>query len=168
MATEAKAILRYVRVTPRKLRLVVDLIRGKAVGEAFSLLKYTPRSAARVIEKVLKSAVANAEDLEVGDADELMIQRAFIDGGPTLKRFRARSMGRANPIKKRTSHVTIFVAAQPAKRRSVAAAKAAAAAAPKPAAGTAPEKSAAPPKPAPKARTKKAAAKAEPADAERG
>ena len=110
MATDAKAILRFVRVAPRKARLVVDLIRGHQVAEALNILKFTPRSASRVVEKVLKSAVANAENLEIGDPDDLWVTRVCVDGGPVLKRFRARSMGRANPIKKRTSHITVVVA----------------------------------------------------------
>lgn len=110
MATEAKAILRFVRVAPRKARQVVDLIRGHPVAEAFNLLRFTPKSAARVVEKVLKSAVANAENLEIGDPDDLWVARVYVDGGPVMKRFRARSMGRANPIKKRTSHITLVVA----------------------------------------------------------
>jgi len=109
MATEAKAILRFVRVAPRKARMVVDLIRGQQVAEAFNILKFTPRSASRVVEKVLKSAVANAENLEIGDPDDLWVRQVFVDGGPILKRFNARSMGRANPIKKRTSHITVGV-----------------------------------------------------------
>jgi large subunit ribosomal protein L22 len=110
MATEAKAILRFVRVAPRKARMVVDLIRGQQVAEALNILKFTPRSASRVVEKVLKSAVANAENLEIGDPDDLWVSRVHVDGGPILKRFNARSMGRANPIKKRTSHITVVVA----------------------------------------------------------
>jgi len=110
MATEAKAILRFTRMAPRKARLVVDLIRGRQVAEAFNILKFTPRSASRVVEKVLKSAVANAENLEIGDPDDLWITRVYVDGGPVMKRFTARSMGRANPIKKRTSHITVVVA----------------------------------------------------------
>lgn len=106
---EAKAVLRYVRMTPRKVRMVVDLIRGRGVPEALAMLKYLPRAAAPVVEKVLKSAVANAEQKELGDAESLRIARAYVDGGPVLKRFLARSMGRANPIHKRTSHVTIVV-----------------------------------------------------------
>lgn len=106
---EAKAVLRFVRMTPRKLRLVIDLIRGRAVPEALTLLKYLPRAAARVVEKLLQSAVANAGQSELGNPDSLTVSRAYVDGGPTLKRFRPRSMGRANPIKKRTSHVTIIV-----------------------------------------------------------
>lgn len=109
MATEAKAILRYIRVAPRKVRGVVNLVRGKNVADAFGILRYARQSAARVVEKVLKSAVANAENLEIGDVDELVVSYAVVDAGPTLKRFKARSMGRANPIKKRTSHVTIMV-----------------------------------------------------------
>ena len=106
---EAKAVLRYVRMTPRKVRMVVDLIRGRGVSEALTVLKYLPRAAAPVVEKVLHSAVANAGQQELGDAESLKISRAYVDGGPVLKRFRARSMGRANPIHKRTSHVTIAV-----------------------------------------------------------
>jgi len=97
-------------MAPRKARLVVDLIRGRQVAEAFNILKFTPRSASRVVEKVLKSAVANAENLEIGDPDDLWVTRVYVDGGPILKRFTARSMGRANPIKKRTSHITVVVA----------------------------------------------------------
>jgi large subunit ribosomal protein L22 len=79
-------------------------------------LKFTPRAASRVVEKVLKSAVANAENLEIGDPDDLWVSRVFVDGGPILKRFNARSMGRANPIKKRTSHITVVVAPKVAGR----------------------------------------------------
>jgi large subunit ribosomal protein L22 len=110
MAMETKAILRYVRISPRKARLVVDLIRGQDVASALNTLKFTPKSASRVIEKVLKSAIANAVDREIGDPDELRVTRAYVNGGPIMKRFRARSMGRANPIKKRTSHITVIVA----------------------------------------------------------
>ncbi len=107
--TEAKAVLRYVRMTPRKVRMVIDLIRGRNVPEALTVLKYLPRAAAPVVEKVLNSAVANAGQQELGDPETLKVSRAYVDGGPVLKRFRARSMGRANPIHKRTSHVTIAV-----------------------------------------------------------
>ena len=108
---EATAILRYVRVAPRKARAVVDLIRGQRVPHALTVLKYTPRNAAKVVEKVLRSAVANAEQKEMGDSDTMWVARAYVDGGPTYKRFRARSMGRANSIHKRTSHITVVVAA---------------------------------------------------------
>jgi len=97
-------------MTPRKMRMVIDLIRGREVLEALTLLKYLHRAASPVVEKLLHSAVANAGQKELGDPDSLRIVRAYVDGGPVLKRFRARSMGRANPILKRTSHVTIVVA----------------------------------------------------------
>lgn len=108
---EAKAILRFVRVAPRKARAVVDMIRGQRVPHALSLLQYTPRAAAKVVEKVLRSAVANAEQKEMGDSASLWVSRAYVDCGPTYKRFRARSMGRANSIHKRTSHITLIVSA---------------------------------------------------------
>ena len=108
---EARAILRFVRVAPRKARVVMDLIRGQQVSHALTVLKYTPRAAAKVVEKLLRSAVANAEQKELGDSDNLWVSRAYVDGGPILKRFRARSMGRANAIHKRTSHITVVVSA---------------------------------------------------------
>ena len=110
MATETKAILRYVRISPRKAKLVVDLIRGQDVASALNILKFTQKAASRTIEKVLKSAIANAVDREIGDPDALRVTRAYVNGGPIMKRFRARSMGRAHPIKKRTSHITVIVA----------------------------------------------------------
>lgn len=108
---EAKAVLRFVRVAPRKARLVVDLIRGKNAEEALTILKFTPRHAAKVIEKVLKSAVANAAQKEMGDVDTLWISRALVDGGPVMKRMQPRAMGRANIIRKRTSHITLILSA---------------------------------------------------------
>ncbi len=108
---EARAVLRFVRVSPRKARPVIDMIRGQEVPKALAMLKHTPRAAAKVVEKLLRSAVANAEQKELGDTDSLRIAEAYVDGGPTYKRFRARSMGRANPIHKRTSHITIVVEA---------------------------------------------------------
>lgn len=113
---EAKAVLRYVRMTPRKMRMVIDLIRGRDVHEALMVLKYLSRAAVPVVEKVLNSAVANARQQELGDPESLKISKAYVDGGPVLKRFQARAMGRANPIHKRTSHVTIVVS--PAKKDS--------------------------------------------------
>lgn len=107
---EAKAVLRFVRMAPRKMRMVIDLIRGRNVTEALTLLKYLPRAAAAVIEKLLQSAVANAGQRDLGDPESLRIVRAYVDGGPTLKRFQPRAQGRASPIHKRTSHVTIVVA----------------------------------------------------------
>ena len=108
---EAKAILRFVRVAPRKAKPVIDMIRGQQVPMALAMLRHTPRHAARVVEKILKSAVANAEQKEMGDSESMVISKAFVDCGPTYKRFRARSMGRANAIQKRTSHITVVVAA---------------------------------------------------------
>ncbi len=108
---EARATLRYVRIAPRKARVVVDLIRGQSVPHALAVLKYTPRAASKVIAKLLQSAVANGEQKEIGDRENMKVTKAFVNGGPTLKRFRARSMGRANSIHKRTSHITIVVSA---------------------------------------------------------
>jgi len=109
--TEAQAVLRFVRVAPRKARPVVDMIRGRQVPMALAMLKHTPRHAARVVEKILRSAVANAEQKEMGDSESMIISKAFVNCGPTYKRFRARSLGRANAIQKRTSHITVVVAA---------------------------------------------------------
>lgn len=107
---EAKANLRFVRVTPRKARVVIDMIRGQQVPKALAMLRHTPRQAARIVEKLLRSAVANAEQKEMGDSEEMWISQAVVNCGPIYKRFRARSMGRANSIQKRTSHITIAVA----------------------------------------------------------
>ncbi len=109
--TEARAILRFVRVAPRKAKPVIDMIRGQHVPAALAMLKHTPRHAARVVEKILRSAVANAEQKEMGDSESMVISKAFVNCGPTYKRVRARSMGRANAIQKRTSHITVVVAA---------------------------------------------------------
>jgi len=101
---------RFVRVSARKARLVLDQIRGKPVAEALATLEYTPRAAARLIEKVLRSAVANAEhNHQVRDLDDLRVVHAYADGGPVLKRVQPRAMGRAFSIKHRTSHLTIGV-----------------------------------------------------------
>ena len=106
---QAKAVARTVRIAPRKARLVIDLIRGKEVGEAFAILRHTPKAASPIIEKVLKSAVANAEHNYDMDVNNLVITQAYVDEGPTLKRFRPRAMGRASAINKRTSQITIVV-----------------------------------------------------------
>ncbi|MEK4231133.1 MAG: 50S ribosomal protein L22 [Solibacillus sp.] len=107
--TQAKAIARTVRIAPRKVRLVVDLIRGKQIGEAVAILRHTPKAASPVVEKVLKSAVANAEHNYELDINNLVVSEVFVDEGPTLKRFRPRAQGRASAINKRTSHITIVV-----------------------------------------------------------
>ncbi|HWR44393.1 50S ribosomal protein L22 [Sporomusa sp.] len=106
---EAKAIARHIRIAPRKIRIVIDLIRGKNVGEAFAILKYTPKVGAEVLEKVLKSAIANAEHNYDLNVDTLYVSQAFVDQGPTLKRIHPRSRGQAFKILKRTSHVTLVV-----------------------------------------------------------
>jgi len=102
-----RARSRYVRSAPRKARLVMDHIRGKEVDQARAILSHTPRHAAADILKLLNSAVANAESAYELGADELRVVRAFVDEGPTIKRFRPRALGRATQIKKRTSHMTI-------------------------------------------------------------
>jgi large subunit ribosomal protein L22 len=106
---QAKAVARTVRIAPRKVRLVIDLIRGKQVGEAVAILNLTPKAASPIVEKVLKSAMANAEHNYEMDVNSLVITEAFVDEGPTLKRFRPRAMGRASAINKRTSHISIVV-----------------------------------------------------------
>ena len=106
---EAKAVAKYVRIAPHKVRVVMDLIRGKNVADAFAILKFTPKVGAEVIEKVLKSAVANAENNFDMNVDKLYVSSAFVDQGPTLKRIHPRSRGQAFSILKRTSHVTVVV-----------------------------------------------------------
>jgi large subunit ribosomal protein L22 len=111
---EARAVARYIRQSPRKMRLVADLIRGQSVNEAYAILRFNTKKAARPVEKILRSAVSNAmykadEEGERLDVDELYVKKAHVDEGPTFKRWRARAMGRASPIRKRTSHVTVIV-----------------------------------------------------------
>lgn len=106
---EAKAQARYIRVTPMKARRVVDLIRGLPAGEAQAILRYAPQAASEPVGKVLKSAIANATNNLNLPADDLVITEAFVDEGPTMKRFRPRAQGRAYRIRKRTSHITIVV-----------------------------------------------------------
>lgn len=107
---EAKAVARYIRIAPRKMRTVIDIIRGKSVDEALAILKFTPKIGAEVIEKLLRSAVANAEHNNDMNVDDLVISEAFVDQGPTLKRIHPRSRGQAFRILKRSSHITIVVA----------------------------------------------------------
>ena len=113
--TESRAVQRTTRQSPYKMRLVIDQVRGKRVNDALALLRFSKKLAAKQIEKVLKSAVANAEQAARAssaalDVDDLYITRAVINEGPKLKRFMPAAMGRATPIKKRTSHVEIEVA----------------------------------------------------------
>ncbi len=106
---QAKAIARYVRISPRKVRQVVDLIRGKKVSDALAILQFTPKGATEPVTKVLQSAVANAEHNYEMDTDALFVKEVFVDQGPTLKRIKPRAMGRADQIRKRTSHITVVV-----------------------------------------------------------
>ena len=107
---ESKAVAKHIRISPRKVRLVVDTIRGKKVAAALAVLDYSPKGAAKTVRKVLKSAVANAENNHNADqVEEMLIARAYVDGGATLKRFRPRAMGRAARILKHTSHITIIL-----------------------------------------------------------
>ncbi len=107
---EVRAEAKWVRISPRKARLVADHLRGRSVPEARTVLAFTPRAAAREIEKVLKSAVANAEANHGLIGDELVVSAAYVDEGPTLKRWRARARGRVARIRKRTCHITITLA----------------------------------------------------------
>ena len=106
---EAKAYLRYARISPRKVQIVLDLIRDKDVATATAILKHTPKAASELLEKLLKSAVANAENNNHMDVSRLYVSECFVTPGPTLKRMRPRAQGRAFRILKRTSHVTIVV-----------------------------------------------------------
>ena len=117
---EARAQARHVRVTPQKARRVVDLIRGKHATEAVAVLRFAPQSASDPIRKVVESAIANARvkadrAAEAFDERNLVVAHAFVDEGPTMKRFRPRAQGRAARINKRTSHITVVVAPKPAK-----------------------------------------------------
>ncbi len=105
MVSTAK--LRHLRISPRKVRLVADLIRGKNVEEALSILQFTNKRSSLPLAKLLQSAVANADQQDNVDVDRLFVKTICVDGGPTIKRFRPRAMGRATPILKRTSHVSI-------------------------------------------------------------
>ena len=103
----SRAVAKYVRVSPRKVRLIMDQIRGKNVEEAMNLLSFSPQKGAGILKKLLNSAIANAQQNSEVDIDNLYIHRIYADEGPVLKRFRPRAMGRATRIIKRTSHLTI-------------------------------------------------------------
>ncbi len=109
MAQEVRAIAKYVRISPRKVRIVMDLIRGKDVADALAILKFTPKRGAVLITKVLNSAIANAENNFDMDAENLYISKCFVDQGPTIKRIHPRSRGQAFSILKRMSHITVIV-----------------------------------------------------------
>ena len=106
---ESRATMKYVRTTPRKMRRAVDLIRGQHVMEARRILRFSPLGASHDLEKLVNSAVANAEQKPGVVADNLWISRAWVDEGPTLRRYRPRAYGRATRVRKRTSHVTVVV-----------------------------------------------------------
>jgi large subunit ribosomal protein L22 len=105
-----KASATHIRIAPRKVRMVVDTVRGKSVSQALSILEFTRKKAASPVQKLLKSAVANAlENGGIHDADALVIDRIMVDEGPTLKRYMPRARGRATPVRKRTSHIRIML-----------------------------------------------------------
>jgi len=106
---EARAIAKYLRISPRKVRLNADLIRGKRVEDALNLLSHTPKTGAKVVSKVVQSALANARQNKSIDVDTLLVKTIYINQGPTLKRFRPKPMGRAGRIRKRTCHVTVVL-----------------------------------------------------------
>jgi len=106
---EVKAVAKFVRISPRKVRPVMDQIRGKRVDEALNLLAFAPQKGAYLLKKVVQSAVANAEQNTNMDVDTLYIKRVYADEGPTLKRFRPRALGRATRIRKRSSHLTVIL-----------------------------------------------------------
>ena len=108
--TQAKAMVRQVRVSPNKVRQVLTLIKGKGAEDAMTILRFSPQRAARIIYKVLQSAIANAEHNYGMDTDKLYVFTAYADRGPVMKRFRRASMGRAHPYVHHTSHVTVTVA----------------------------------------------------------
>lgn len=107
--TRPKAHVKYVRISSSKVRIVLDLIRGKSVADAFAILMHTPKAASEVVAKLLKSAVANAENNQGMSAEDLVVAEIFASEGPTLKRFRPRAQGRATRIRKRTSHITVIL-----------------------------------------------------------
>ena len=106
---QAKAVAKYVRISPRKVRQVVNLIRGKKISDAFAILQFTANGSTDDVTKVLKSAVANAGHNYDMNVDDLIITEICVDQGPTLKRIKPRAMGRADQIRKRTSHITVVV-----------------------------------------------------------
>ncbi len=106
---EARAKLKYARLSPRKARLVVDMVRGRGVQDALTTLKFSPQKAAGIVASLVSSAIANAEQKGVSDVDRLFVKSVFVDQGPVLKRFIPRAMGRASRIRKPTSHITVVL-----------------------------------------------------------
>lgn len=109
---EAKAVAKYIRVSPRKTRLVAENIKGKGVEDALNILRFTPKKPAKILSKVLYSAISNAEQMPGVDVDNLIVETVMVNEGPTWKRIQPRAMGRAYRIRKRTSHITIVVKEQ--------------------------------------------------------
>jgi large subunit ribosomal protein L22 len=109
MTVESKAILRYARIAPRKVRRVTHLIKGKKAGDAMINLEFLPHRGGKIVIKVLKSAMANAEQKKVADPESMKVSKIFVDQGPTMKRMVPRAMGRADIIRKRTSHITLIL-----------------------------------------------------------
>ena len=114
---QTKSSVKFVRMSPLKVRRIMDQIRGKKALEAQTMLNFLPHASARVLEKILRSAIANAEHNHQVPAAQLIIKEAFVDQGPTLKRFQPHAQGRAFPIKKRTSHITIVVGNAPGQEK---------------------------------------------------
>lgn len=110
MDVEIRAVAKYIRMSPFKVRLVADMVRGQTVNDALALLRFTPKSAARVVAKAVASAAANAEENHGLSVDELYVARIMVDEGPTLKRGRPGARGRFKPILKRSSHITVVLA----------------------------------------------------------
>jgi large subunit ribosomal protein L22 len=106
---EVKARAKFIRTSPRKARMVTELVKGKGVGEALNILAFTKRAPAKIISKLLKSAIANADQMKNIDVDTLFIKQISVDQGPTMKRYRPRAMGRATMIRRRMSHITVVL-----------------------------------------------------------
>ncbi len=109
VVNEARAKLSYARISSRKVKIVIDLIRNKSVGEALAILKFTPKAGAEIVEKLLNSAIANAQNNHNMDVDKLYVAEIYANQGPTLKRIMPRAQGRAFRIRKRTSHITVVL-----------------------------------------------------------
>ena len=107
---EARAVLKYARISPRKVRKLVTVVKGKPVEVALDILKFMPQKAAGILEKIIRSAIANADQNPDIDVDALVVRNVYADQGPTLKRFRARARGRGTRILKRTAHITVILA----------------------------------------------------------
>ncbi len=106
---EAKAVGKYIRISPQKARLVADVVRGKSAADAITMLRFMPKKGAEILQKIIESAVANAAQDGTAEIDNLYVKKIFVDGGPSLKRIRPRAQGRATGIIKRTSHITVVL-----------------------------------------------------------